>query len=177
MYAAKNRFHNALNSLIALNSTSINEEDNNCKTILLHVLEAEPFDRKLANRLIHDYGADVNHIDQDGTPLIIKLVMQKKKTLVDFLLSSKQLLIHVPDSGGRDACDYAKENGLALHMREFLSCSKRMKLNDMQELSLKQTNPDATGNNASNRRASLLFQPRPPIMVKIGSSDAPPTNK
>lgn len=174
MYAAKNRFHQALNSLIELNSTSINEEDNSCKTILLYVLEAEPFDRKLANRLIHEYGADVNHIDQYGTPLLIKLVQQKKGGLLDFLLSSKQLLIHLPDSSGRDACDYAKENGLALHLREFLSCSKRMKMNDMQELSLKQTNPDgaAAGTNAAKRRASILMQNRPAIMIQNGMSES-----
>lgn len=63
MYAARNRFHQALNSLIELNSTSINQEDNNKKTILLHVLQADPFDRKLASRLINEYGADVNHVD------------------------------------------------------------------------------------------------------------------
>lgn len=74
MYAAKNRFHTSLNSLIELNSTSINQEDNNGKTILSHVLQADPFDRKLASRLINEYGADVNHRDQQGNPLIIKLV-------------------------------------------------------------------------------------------------------
>lgn len=63
MYAAKKGYHQALNILIELNSTTINNEDNNCKTILLHVLQAEPFDRKLALRLILEYGADVNHVD------------------------------------------------------------------------------------------------------------------
>jgi len=38
MFAAKNRYHTSLNSLIELNSTSINQEDNNCNTILMHVL-------------------------------------------------------------------------------------------------------------------------------------------
>jgi len=40
MFAAKNNYHKALNSLISLNSTSINQEDNNQKTILMHVLSA-----------------------------------------------------------------------------------------------------------------------------------------
>ena len=63
MFAARNRYHQSLNSLIELNSTSINQEDNNCKTILMHVLSAEPFDRKLAKRLVVNYHADVNHVD------------------------------------------------------------------------------------------------------------------
>jgi hypothetical protein len=46
---------------------------------------------------------------------------------VDFLIS-KRALIHIPDANGRDACDYAKENGLALEMREFLNCSKKKKV-------------------------------------------------
>ena len=32
----------------------------------MHVLFAEPFDRKLANRLIDEWKADVNHIDIYG---------------------------------------------------------------------------------------------------------------
>jgi len=133
MFAAKHRFHQALNSLIELNSTSINQEDNNQMTILLHVLHAEPFDSKLAQRLIDEYGADLNHVDMHGNPLFIKLVQNKKKMLVEFLLS-KGVLMHVPDASGRDACDYAKDNGLALEMREFLCCSKRLKTEDAAEL-------------------------------------------
>ena len=44
---------------------------------------------------------------------------------------SRDVLIHIPDADGKDACDYAKENGLALDMREFLNCSKKKKDNDM----------------------------------------------
>ena len=130
MFAAKNRFHTALNSLVSLNSTSINQEDNEYKTILMHVLEADPFDRRLANRLVDEYGADVNHIDQHGISLLIKLVKSKKKNLVEFLVS-KGALMHVFDGDQKDACDYAKDNGLALDMREFLNCNIAKKKADM----------------------------------------------
>ena len=39
--------------------------------------------------------------------------------------------MHVYDSKNKDACDYAKANGLALKMREFLNCSKIKKDKDM----------------------------------------------
>ena len=99
----------------------------------MHVLQAEPFDSKLAKRLVDQYGADVNHIDQYGTPLLIKIVKEKKKHLVEFLLS-RGALMHVFDAEQKDACDYAKDNGLALVIRDFLNCSKRKKMFDMQIL-------------------------------------------
>lgn len=77
MFAAKNNFQKALNVLVLLNADSINEEDKNCMTILMHVLlaksETEGFNNKLAKRLIKR-GADVNHIDENGNSLLIKLV-------------------------------------------------------------------------------------------------------
>ena len=73
MFAAKNNFHEALNVLVLLNADSINEEDRNCMTILMHVLLAEKFNPKLAKRLIKR-GGDVNHIDTNGNPLLCKLV-------------------------------------------------------------------------------------------------------
>lgn len=72
----------------------------------------------------------MNHVDQKGDSLLIKLVKKQEKHLVDFMIS-RDVLIHIPDADGKDACDYAKENGLALDMREFLNCSKRKKDNDM----------------------------------------------
>ena len=92
MFAAKNNHHDALNVLVLLNADSINEEDKNCMTILMHVLLAneggEGFNqnsRKLAKRLIKR-GADVNHIDANGNSLLIKLVQLKQIKLVKFLL-------------------------------------------------------------------------------------------
>lgn len=41
MFAAKNNYQKALNVLVLLNADSINEEDKNCMTILMHVLLAE----------------------------------------------------------------------------------------------------------------------------------------
>ena len=73
MFAAKNNYHEALNVLVLLNADSINEEDKNCMTILMHVLLAENFNAKLAKRLIKR-GADVNHIDRNGNSILIKLV-------------------------------------------------------------------------------------------------------
>ena len=55
MFAAKNNYHKSLGSLIELNSTSINQEDNNQKTILMHVMSAEPFDRRLAKKLVDEW--------------------------------------------------------------------------------------------------------------------------
>ncbi len=93
-----------------------------------------PFDRKLANRLVNQYQADVNHVDKHGKNLLIKLVQAKEEDLIDFMTNKKPLLMHVTDADGKDACDYAKENGLALKMREFLNCSKRKKDADNYEL-------------------------------------------
>lgn len=103
----------------------------------MHVLSAEPFDRKLANRLVDQWEADVNHIDIYGRSLLIKLVQEKKKNLVEFLLT-KGALMHVLDEEQKDACDYAKDNGLALELREFLNCSIRKKRADMHMLTVKQ---------------------------------------
>lgn len=46
--------------------------------------------------------------------------------------------MHVLDQSQKDACDYAKDNGLALELREFLNCSIRKKRADMQKLTVKQ---------------------------------------
>ena len=85
MFAAKNNFHEALNVLVLLDSNSINEEDKNAMTILMHVMLAEEFKPKLAKRLIKR-GADINYIDCNGNPLLIKLVQLKQTKLVQFLL-------------------------------------------------------------------------------------------
>lgn len=119
MFAAKNNFQESLNVLVLLNADSINEEDTNCMTILMHVLLGEDFNPKLARRLIKR-GADINHIDRNGNSLLIKLVQLKQKKLVQFLLDFKgKTLQHLVDDEGRDACDYAKENGLALDIPIF----------------------------------------------------------
>ena len=102
----------------------------------MHVLSSEPFERKLANKLIDEYFADVDHIDLFGKSLLIKLVKMKKRNLVDFLLS-KGALMHVLDDDQKDACDYAKDNGLALEMRQFLNCSLKRKKEDMRKLAKK----------------------------------------
>ena len=99
----------------------------------MHVMSATPFDRKLARKLIDEWQADVNHVDLNGCSILIKLVQEKKKSLVEFLLS-KGALMHIIDSNQKDACDYAKDNGLALEMREFLNCNKRKKMDDMRKL-------------------------------------------
>ena len=62
----------------------------------MHVLSAEPFDRKLAKKLVDEWEADIDHIDIYGRSLLIKLVKAKKKNLVEFLLS-KGALMHVLD--------------------------------------------------------------------------------
>ena len=77
MFAAKNNFYESLNVLVLLNADSINEEDKNCMTILMHVLLAETFNQKLARRLIKR-GADVNHVDRNGNTILIKLVQLKQ---------------------------------------------------------------------------------------------------
>ena len=81
MFAAKNNYHEALNVLVLLDSNSINEEDKNAMTILMHVMLAEEFKPKLAKRLIKR-GADINYIDRNGNPLLIKLVQLKQTKLV-----------------------------------------------------------------------------------------------
>ena len=131
----------------------------------MHVLSAEPFDRKLANRLVDQWEADVNHIDIYGRSLLIKLVQEKKKNLVEFLLT-KGALMHVLDEEQKDACDYAKDNGLALELREFLNCSIRKKRADMHMLTVKQAertaqleaSVKAASQASRQRRASIAIQ-------------------
>lgn len=91
MFAAKNNYYESLNVLVLLNSDSINEEDKNCMTILMHVLLAETFQPKLAKRLIKR-GADINHIDRNGNSVLIKLTQLKQSKLVQFLLDQKTTL-------------------------------------------------------------------------------------
>ena len=81
MFAAKNNYYESLNVLVLLNADSINEEDKNCMTILMHVLLAESLNQKLARRLIKR-GADVNHVDKNGNTILIKLVQLKQQKLV-----------------------------------------------------------------------------------------------
>ena len=45
-------------------------------TILMHVLLTKNFNPKLAKRLVKR-GADINHIDNNGNSLLIKLVQLK----------------------------------------------------------------------------------------------------
>lgn len=85
MFAAKNNYLEALNVLVLLDNNSINEEDKNAMTILMHVLLADEFKPKLAKRLIRR-GADPNHIDRNGNPLLVKLTQIKQTKLVKFLL-------------------------------------------------------------------------------------------
>lgn len=75
---------------------------------------------------------------------------------------SRNVLIHIPDADGKDACDYAKENGLALEMREFLNCSKKKKDNDMKQLSKRQTVRDSELNDEirRSRAASIVSRGR-----------------
>ena len=37
-------------------------------------MSATSFDRKLARKLIDEWHADVNHVDTNGCPILIKLV-------------------------------------------------------------------------------------------------------
>ena len=92
----------------------------------MHVLMADPFDRKLARRLVDEWHADVDHVDLYGRSLLIKLVKAKMNNQVEFLIN-KGCLMHILDDEQKDACDYAKDNGLALEMREFLNCSIKKK--------------------------------------------------
>ena len=45
----------------------------------MYILLAEPFDRKLAKKIVEISQADINHVDQYGESLLIKLVKLKKK--------------------------------------------------------------------------------------------------
>ena len=49
MFAAKNNYLEALNMLVLVDNTCINEEDKNGMTILLHVLLAKTFKPKFAS--------------------------------------------------------------------------------------------------------------------------------
>ena len=115
-------------------------------TILLHILLSEDF--KMAKKLIRR-GADINHIDSNGNSLLIKLTQLEKADAVQFLLD-KGALQHLTDDEGKDACDYAKANGLAEKIPIFLNCSIRKKKDDMAKL--KRMRGEATMN--SGRRSS-----------------------
>ena len=131
MFAAHNRppLKESLQTLIAQSQSSINEEDENCMTILEHMLMIEK-DHKMANKLVRR-GASVNHIDRNGNPILIKLVQNKKHEAIKFLVS-KGALLHIVDESGMDACDYAKHNNLAKlkGFSFFNDCSKAHKKRD-----------------------------------------------
>ena len=57
-------------------------------TILMHVLLTKNFNPKLAKRLVKR-GADINHIDNNGNSILIKLVQLKQTRLVQFILDYK----------------------------------------------------------------------------------------
>ena len=107
-------------------------------TILMHVLLAktegtDSFNNKLAKRLIKR-GADVNHVDENGNSLLIKLVQLKQTDLVKFILEQKGTLQHITDEEGKDACDYAKGNGLANELPVFMNCGVRQKKEEKMKL-------------------------------------------
>ena len=130
MFAAKNELYQSLQALIAQNQQSINEQDNNCMTILHHILLQE--DTKMAKKLVRR-GADVNHIDKNGNSLLIKLVKLNKEKAVQFLIE-KGALLHLVDGEGNDACHYANQNGLAEKLPVFQSCSPQKKAADKTRL-------------------------------------------
>ena len=121
----------------------------------MHVLDAKSFDRKLAIKLINEWGADVNHIDSYGNSILIKLVKEKKNTLVEFMLR-RGAKMHIVDSNSKDACDHAKSNGLALEIRQFLDCGIKKKEADMKALNKKWAEHKAElAKSLKNYRASI----------------------
>ena len=79
--------------------------------------------RKLVAR-----GADVNWMDKNGNTPLLTLVQLKKPDAVRFLLEKKASQ-HICDEEGKDACDYAKANGLASEpgFEQFMCCSIHLK--------------------------------------------------
>ena len=61
----------------------------------------------------------------------------KKQHLVEFLLE-RGAIQHIQNPEGKDACDYAKDNGLADSMRQFLNCGITKKKDAMHELKMLQ---------------------------------------
>ena len=68
----------------------------------------------------------MNHTDINGNSILIKNVKARKQKIVEFLLN-KGALQHCTDLEGKDACDYAVDNGLAEECPVFYNCSIRMK--------------------------------------------------
>ena len=145
-------------------------------TILMHVMLAEEFKPKLAKRLIKR-GADINHIDRNGNPLLIKLVQLKQTKLVQFLLEQRQTLQHLVDEENKCACDYAKDNGLATELPQFMNCSLRKKKVDMAEHTLR-NNERGTKMGGSFKRiaAGSSFKKRQGSIVQRISSNGSGVN-
>ena len=85
----------------------------------------------------------------------------RRAELVEFLLERKALQ-HLTDWEGKDACDYAKENGLALVVKRFQDCSIRKKKADNQELAKMQKDRNMAGNSSFKKstRSGSIYQKR-----------------
>ena len=97
-------------------------------TILIHCLrKGGKEDIKMARKLVAR-GADVNWKDKNGNTPLLTFVQLKKPDQVRFLLEKKASQ-HVTDEEGKDACDYAKANGLAgeRDFGIFTDCSIHLK--------------------------------------------------
>ena len=127
----------------------------------MHVLQAEPFDKKLARKLIESYGADVNHVDCNGQSILVKLVIEKKRNLVEFLLL-RGALMHIVDQDQKDACDYAKDNGLALELRQFLNCSIQKKRDDTENLTKGEVNIEVPSRKIEIEEPTIIVDPAVP---------------
>ena len=127
MYAAKHNKTYIVNFLTQ-RKIDLNEEDKNGMTILVLCLnKGGKDDIKMARKLVAR-GADVNWIDKNGNTPLLTFVQLKKPDQVRFLLEKKANQ-HICDEENKDACDYAKANGLAGEQgfEQFMSCSIHLK--------------------------------------------------
>ena len=90
----------------------LNEEDINGLTILMHTMfiNSQGQARKLLRR-----GADINYVNSNTMTALMYCVKQKKIEAVKFLLE-KGAHKHIMNHEGKDACDIAVENELALEI-------------------------------------------------------------
>jgi len=154
MYAAKNN-NAAIVNFLTQRKIDLNEEDKHGMTILVHCLrKGSKEDSKMARKLVAR-GADVNWIDKNGNTPLLTFVQLEKPEQVRFLLEKKASQ-HICDEEGKDACDYAKANGLASEpgFEQFMSCSIHLKREAERLASKRDRRADAATSRAGSGRGS-----------------------
>lgn len=123
MFASAKGYNEIVNYL-SLRSSDLNQEDLNGMTILMHYLFKN--DLKMCKKLI-SRGADVNYCNKQGKTAIFLCVENKLREATAFLLKNNANS-HIMNFENQDACDKAKQNGMAMKFWQFNDCNINLKI-------------------------------------------------